>query len=183
MDRKMVAGIVLGAVAATSIGAVAGYRALAAPDYAEVTGSTPIKQVDLQREQQCEQVPVVRRRPVKDEHRIAGTAIGAVAGGVLGHQIGGGRGRDLATVAGAAAGGYAGNQVQKGMQERDTYTATERRCRTVERPVERVVGYDVHYTLGGKPGQVRMDHAPAERIPVRNGRLVLEPADAVGSQG
>ena len=155
MDRKMVAGILLGAVAATSIGAVAGYRALAAPDDAEVTGSTPIKQVDLQREQQCEQIPVVRRRPVKDEHRIAGTAIGAVAG----------------------------NQVQKGMQERDTFTATERRCRTVERPVERVVGYDVHYTLGGKPGQVRMDHAPAERIPVRNGRLVLEPAGAVGSKG
>jgi Predicted outer membrane lipoprotein len=37
----------------------------------------------------------VRDRP-KDDHRIAGTAIGAVAGGLLGHQIGGGKGKTLA---------------------------------------------------------------------------------------
>jgi uncharacterized protein YcfJ len=38
---------------------------------------------------------------------------GAVVGGLLGNQIGGGTGKTLATVGGAVAGGYAGNEVQK----------------------------------------------------------------------
>jgi uncharacterized protein YcfJ len=38
---------------------------------------------------------------------------GAVVGGLLGHQVGGGTGKTLATVGGAAAGAYAGNEVQK----------------------------------------------------------------------
>ncbi|HEY1148278.1 MAG TPA: glycine zipper 2TM domain-containing protein [Pseudoduganella sp.] len=40
-----------------------------------------------------------------------GTGIGAVIGGVLGNQIGGGNGKKLATVAGVLLGGYAGNEV------------------------------------------------------------------------
>lgn len=40
-----------------------------------------------------------------------GTGVGAVVGGVLGHQVGGGNGKKLATVAGALLGGYAGNEV------------------------------------------------------------------------
>lgn len=40
-----------------------------------------------------------------------GAGLGAVVGGLLGHQIGGGRGKTLATVAGALLGGYAGNEV------------------------------------------------------------------------
>jgi len=40
-----------------------------------------------------------------------GTGIGAVAGGVLGNQIGGGNGKKLATVAGVLLGGYVGNEV------------------------------------------------------------------------
>lgn len=74
----------------------------------------------------CENV-VVRDQP-KDQHRIAGTAIGAVAGGLLGHQVGGGKGKTLATVGGAVAGGYAGNKIQENHQENSTSTHTERRC-------------------------------------------------------
>lgn len=40
-----------------------------------------------------------------------GTGLGAVVGGVLGHQVGGGNGKKLATVAGVLLGGYAGNEV------------------------------------------------------------------------
>jgi uncharacterized protein YcfJ len=40
-----------------------------------------------------------------------GTGIGAVVGGVLGNQVGGGNGKKLATVAGVLLGGYAGNEV------------------------------------------------------------------------
>ena len=42
-----------------------------------------------------------------------GIATGAVAGGLLGNQVGGGNGRTLATVAGAVGGGYAGNVIEK----------------------------------------------------------------------
>jgi uncharacterized protein YcfJ len=42
-----------------------------------------------------------------------GIATGAVVGGLLGNQVGGGNGRKLATVAGAVGGGYAGNEIEK----------------------------------------------------------------------
>jgi hypothetical protein len=41
-----------------------------------------------------------------------GIGAGAVIGGLLGNQVGGGRGRALATVAGAVGGGMIGNEVQ-----------------------------------------------------------------------
>jgi len=76
----------------------------------------------------CHDEVVYRERVVKDHNRIAGTAIGAVAGGLIGHQIGGGRGKDLATIGGAVAGGYAGNQIQKHRQNR-RYRSVQRVCR------------------------------------------------------
>ncbi|KZC37097.1 UNVERIFIED_ORG: hypothetical protein RHOFW104R5_24850, partial [Rhodanobacter sp. FW104-R5] len=75
----------------------------------------------------CEDV-VVQDTP-KDNNQIAGMAIGAVAGGLLGNQVGGGKGRTLATVAGAVGGGYAGKKVQEHQQAKNTHT--ERRCHEV----------------------------------------------------
>ena len=43
----------------------------------------------------------------------AGTVIGGIAGAVIGHQIGRGTGRDLATIAGGVGGAVAGNAIQK----------------------------------------------------------------------
>ena len=72
----------------------------------------PIKETIRTPREVCKDVAVTRQKPVQDEHRIAGTAVGAVVGGLLGNQIGGGTGKKIATVAGAVGGGYAGNQVQ-----------------------------------------------------------------------
>ena len=47
---------------------------------------------------------------VNDMHPV-GTGVGAVLGGVLGNQVGGGNGKKLATIAGVLLGGYAGNEV------------------------------------------------------------------------
>lgn len=44
----------------------------------------------------------------------AGTMVGALVGGVLGHQVGKGTGNDLATIGGAIAGGIVGNQMERG---------------------------------------------------------------------
>ena len=53
-----------------------------------------------------------------DAHLGLGAVIGSVAGGVIGHQIGGGTGRDVATVAGVLAGGVVGAQVEKKTDKR-----------------------------------------------------------------
>ena len=51
--------------------------------------------------------------------------------------------------------------------------ADERRCETVCVNHEKQTGYDVRYWLNGKLMLVRMDHDPGSRIPVRNGKPVL----------
>jgi uncharacterized protein YcfJ len=56
--------------------------------------------------QQPQAQPAARVSPI-------GIAAGAVVGGVLGNQVGGGNGKTLATVAGAIGGGYLGNEVGK----------------------------------------------------------------------
>lgn len=178
MNKSMLTGIICGVVVATTAGTYAGFDLFKSePEFAEVISSTPIKQSFTTPREVCEDVQVTRTREVKDENRIAGTAIGAVAGGLLGNQIGGGKGKKLATVAGAAAGGYAGNQVQKNMQEGDTYTTTEKRCKTVNDKQEKITGYDVKYRIGEKEGQVTMDHDPGKQIPLKDGQLVLKAAE------
>ncbi|HEY0914341.1 MAG TPA: glycine zipper 2TM domain-containing protein [Solimonas sp.] len=54
---------------------------------------------------------------------------GAVAGGVLGHQIGGGRGQDIATAGGAVAGGMAGKRMAENSGGGQQQTVTQRVCR------------------------------------------------------
>jgi len=59
-------------------------------------------------------IDVVRGEgPEKDHSTTAGTIIGGIAGGVLGHQVGSGRGNTAATIAGAAGGAYAGHKIQE----------------------------------------------------------------------
>ena len=54
-----------------------------------------------------------------------GAVLGGLAGGVIGHQVGSGRGRDVATIAGALGGAYVGNNIQKA-NEVDRYRVTMR---------------------------------------------------------
>jgi uncharacterized protein YcfJ len=63
---------------------------------------------------------VVTVRPAKQKGQ--GSGLGAVAGGVLGHQVGSGRGKDLATAAGVVGGAVAGHQVEKGRRARKPST-------------------------------------------------------------
>ena len=144
--------------------------------------------------QECHNVTVRHQRPVQDQNRVAGSVLGAVVGAALGNQIGDGNGKKAATVLGAAAGGYAGNQVQHNMQRGNTYTTTEQKCSTVRDTrveqkcdtvydfSEKIIGYDVTYQLGKTQSKVRMSHNPGEKIPVKNGLLVLDPPQAASLQ-
>lgn len=49
-----------------------------------------------------------------------GMAIGGVAGGLLGNQVGGGSGKTAATVLGAAGGAYAGHAIEKNRAQQHT---------------------------------------------------------------
>ncbi len=176
MDSSMLKGLVVGVVVATAGGAIASYTMLKdeTPDYAQVVNVEEVKKTINTPREVCEDVAVTKKAPVKDEHKITGSAIGAVVGGLLGNQIGGGSGKKLATVAGAVGGGYAGNKVQGNMQDSDTYTTTERRCHTVTDSHQNVVGYNVTYMIGDQEGTVRMNEKPGSRIPVENGQLLLD---------
>ncbi len=56
-----------------------------------------------------------------------GTIAGAVVGGILGNQVGGGQGKTAATVVGVAGGAYAGHELEKrGQQSSDAYKFTIR---------------------------------------------------------
>ncbi len=174
MNKSMLTGVVIGGGLALSLGAVASYQAFKGPEYAEVLQVAAVKETIKTPEKVCRDVQVTHKREVKDENRIAGTVIGGLIGGALGNQVGGGNGKKLATVAGVAGGAYAGNQVQKNMQDKDTYTTSEQRCKTVTKSREETVGYDVQYRLDGQVATVRMDTPPSsDRIPVKDGQLQL----------
>ena len=175
MDKSMIKGLAVGGIGMVVLtaGGVTGYKSLTQPKQAEVLAVKEAMQTVSTPQEKCEQVVVQRKAPVQDEKRVAGTVLGGVAGALLGNQIGGGNGKKVATVVGAAGGAYAGNQVQKGMQERDTDSATETRCKTVNVRSEKLVGYDVTYTYNGKQDMVRMSYNPGKQIPVVDGKLVL----------
>ncbi|QDD91536.1 glycine zipper 2TM domain-containing protein [Pseudomonas oryzihabitans] len=172
MNKSMLVGTVLGVVVATAGGAVAYSFVDRGPQYAEVVAVQPVKETIKTPREVCKDVAVTHRRPVQDQHQIAGTAVGAVIGGLLGNQVGNGSGKTLATIAGAVGGGYAGNKGQEYLQDHDTYTTTQTRCSTVTDSSDKVVGYDVKYLLDGKLGQVRMDHQPGKQLEVKNGQVL-----------
>ncbi len=104
----------------------------------------------------------------------AGTVIGAIAGGVLGHQFGNSSGgRDRGTAAGAIIGGLVGNQVDRDRAvpsstevevERRPVTREVERCRTVQDVREVTAGFDVRYRYAGREFVTRMPYEPGRRI-------------------
>jgi outer membrane lipoprotein SlyB len=59
-------------------------------------------------------VESIRSETVQNSNQALGTIGGALVGGILGNQVGGGSGRTVATVVGAAGGAYAGNRMTSG---------------------------------------------------------------------
>ena len=58
--------------------------------------------------------PAVQQAPAPAKPNYVGIGLGAVVGGLLGNQVGGGNGKKLATVAGVIGGGMLGNQIANG---------------------------------------------------------------------
>lgn len=86
-----------------------------------------------------------------------GAAIGAVAGGVLGHQVDHGEG----TAAGAILGGIIGHQLEKRSDRRDDLDYS--RCRMAYDSSD-IEGYDVRYRYKGDEYVARMAYDPGPRV-------------------
>lgn len=75
---------------------------------------------------QCGVVESVHEIEAKGQGSGLGAVGGAVVGGLLGNQVGGGRGKDVMTVAGALGGAVAGNEVEKRVKASTSYEITVR---------------------------------------------------------
>ena len=148
----------------------------AGPQYAQVTNVTPVRSSGTAAHQVCRDEVVNHTAPPKDQHNIAGTAIGAVAGGLLGHMVGGGKGKTLATVAGAVGGGYAGNRIENAHHQPQVTQTTEQRCSMVAGSNGKIIGYDVQYVYNGVTRTTRMDHDPGDRVQVQEGVTAVSDA-------
>jgi uncharacterized protein YcfJ len=172
-------------------------------DVAQVVSAQPIYERVSTPRQECfnETISVDRRTPSagyqdaryapapayeRSERSVgAGTVIGAIIGGVVGHQFGNSsRGRDHGTVAGVIGGGIIGNLIENSpsanaapasvnydpQPARVDYTPetrTVQRCQTVQDSREQVTGYNVTYRYNGRDYQTRMAYDPGQTINVR----------------
>jgi uncharacterized protein YcfJ len=150
-------------------------------DSAAVLSATPIvDRVPVNREE-CwseQQRSYEERRVTRQDNGQLigpGTVIGAIAGGVIGHQFGNSSGgRDRGTAAGAVIGGLVGNQVDRDRAgpssgeivevERRPVTREVERCRTVQDVREVNAGFDVRYRYAGREFVTRMPYDPGRRI-------------------
>lgn len=165
------------------------------PEYAEITHvETLTRTVETPREV-CEQVVVQSQPEVptgqgasRDPHRVVGTAAGAIVGGLLGNQVGGGSGKTIATLAGAIGGGLAGREVQERVEARQHVQAAQSQPRTTTRQTCRTVvdthleteGYEVSWRHGETVETSRLDNPPqSDRVLLEEGRPQW---DAVASQ-
>lgn len=89
----------------------------------------------------CGKVVAVNVTEKEGESSPVGLIAGGVAGAILGHQVGGGTGKNLATIAGAAGGAYAGKKIEEKMKTRKVWTVS------------------VHYANGNK-GSFDFDQDP-----------------------
>jgi uncharacterized protein YcfJ len=182
--------IVLVTLASLGAAGAATASAQSFPDRARVVSSHPV----------VEQIPIDREECWNDrvrgyeDRRVtrsdtgapigAGTVLGAIIGGVAGHQVGSGRGNDVATAAGAIVGGLVGNQIDRNNAgppgrvtevERVPVDRTVQRCRVVHEVREATVGFDVRYEYHGRQFTTRLPRDPGRNLRVE---VEVRPAEA-----
>ena len=102
----------------------------------------------------------------RGDANVGGAVLGAIIGGVLGHQVGGGRGKDVATAGGAVAGGLIG--ANQGRGDSGSYDRDVQRCSNVSSTTPAY--WDVTYEYRGREHRMQMSSPPGDTIAVnRNG--------------
>lgn len=148
------------------------YRVVREPrvnyDYARVVDVDPIVRrvaIDSPQRECWNEEEEVYGRP----RSATPTILGAIIGGVVGHQIGSGHSRNIGTVAGAVLGGSIGHDVSS--RNAGVETRSVQRCEvsTQREWEERVDGYRVSYVYHGREYRTVMPYDPGNRVQVRVG--------------
>jgi uncharacterized protein YcfJ len=132
-------------------------------DSARVISSQPLYARDTK--QECFNPRLGRYEEVQEQNRTRigkGAAAGAVAGGVIGHQVDSGTG----TAAGAVLGGLLGHHLQ-GRNERNEQDDLDfSRCRIASHAGNNgeIEGYAVRYEHQGREYVTRLERDPGERL-------------------
>ena len=110
---------------------------------------------------------VERERVVQNSGNanVGGALAGALIGGILGHQVGGGTGKDIATFGGAMAGAVVGSNVGRDAQGQTAYDQNVQRCSSVSGPVTPAY-WEVYYSFRGQEHRVQMMTQPGPTITV-----------------
>lgn len=108
----------------------------------------------------------IEREQVRTERNSSAPAglAGAVIGGIIGHQIGGGSGRDVATAGGAVAGAVIGSRLYRDQRGNEVQSQDVRRCETVQN--QRQAYWDVTYVFRGTEHHVQMTSPPGNTVTV-----------------
>jgi uncharacterized protein YcfJ len=104
---------------------------------------------------------VEREQVSSGQANVPGALVGAVIGGILGHQVGGGRGKDVATAGGAVAGAALGSNVGRGGQG---YGQDVKRCESVASQTPAY--WDVTYEFHGQQHRMQMAQDPGRTVNV-----------------
>lgn len=116
----------------TSLGKPADEAALAKLDKARVgpvkvaPAKVPAAPLAAAKCAECGVIQSVHEVAAKGEGSGLGAAGGAVVGGLLGSQVGGGDGKKIMTVVGAVGGAVAGNEIEKRVKSTKSYEITVR---------------------------------------------------------
>ena len=108
----------------------------------------------------------VEREQIAQERRnanVPAAIAGAVIGGILGHQVGGGSGKDIATVGGAVAGGVVGYNI--GRDGGPARTQDVQRCENLPSQT-RPDYWDVTYNFRGQEYRIQMTAPPGTTVTV-----------------
>lgn len=92
----------------------------------EASRPAPVQAAAVATCSECGVIESVHEINAKGQSSGIGVVGGAVVGGLLGNQVGGGRGKDVMTVVGAVGGAMAGNEVEKRVNSSKSFEITVR---------------------------------------------------------
>jgi uncharacterized protein YcfJ len=151
---------------------VAGINTTAqAQEVGKVISSTPIIQQVAVPRQVCTNQQVM----TEGQKSGAGALMGAIAGGTVGNQIGGGSGRAAATMLGVFGGAILGDKIEGGGNPEMRNVQS---CSTQTMYENRTIAYNVVYEFAGKQYTVQMPQDPGPTV-----RLQVTPVAAPPSYG
>ena len=141
-----------------------------AQEVGQVISRTPVYQQVAVPRQTCTQTPVT----VQPQTSGAGALMGAIAGGAVGHNVGGGSGQAIATIAGMIGGAMLGDKIEN---PGTAQVQNQQTCTTQNIYENRLIGYNVVYEFAGKQYNVQLPQDPGPTI-----QLQVTPVSAPRSE-